>query len=139
MVERERMIDMIGNKYYSSEDFTVIDGVRYKVEDLTYGETTLNEGIYHFASIHDQNGGLKTILLYLNDGWICTEFACNNYRDSITMSEYILKIPNISELFNGDELIIADVKRVIRAFIYNKLVFDEMMDASITRLSPKKA
>ena len=131
------------SRYYETVDTAIVDGIEYSVKHL------LNHGFANgttcrFVSIHDYRSGYLKYIIYLDDdGVLHGIHDIRNYYNHkeelvIDARAYIVMVPNLYQLRNGDLSVIADVKRTIDIFKREGKLFHEKM-TGINRVPTKRA
>ena len=137
MASSQDMTTMIKGICYVSNNVVVINGAKYLVEDITRNIVILEDAEYHFATVHETSGKLKMIIYYhLHSDTIIHYYLPPTMThvpsgDVIELCEFILAVPNLEGLFDGDLDVIARVKNVIDTFhIRKQLFYDVMMECA---------
>jgi hypothetical protein len=119
MVSNE-LIDTIKRHYYSTHDVVVIDGIRYWMKDIFDDKVSVEAAECYFATIHSCDGVLGLVIYYSHDTFThcyvprMTRGSSSNCV--IELCDYIMAVPNLRGLYNGDLEVIARVKLMIDTF-----------------------
>ena len=148
------MISSISESFHNYDDIVIIDGIKYLIDDLMNG-ATIDATECCFASIHKPTGKLLCIIYHGNGNGILTSLVDHpqgitiiwyewmgvipNYHKihdqdqyihvagTINMCNYLLAIPGIERLYDGDLEVIANVKRVMELFYAEQQLFHDKM------------
>ena len=121
MVSSNEIIAIIKGVYYSPNDVVVIDGIKYSMKNIFYGEVSIEAAECYFATIYGHDGDLRSIVYYSHDTFTHCYIPFNTTRGSssncvIELCDYIMAVPNLRGLYNGDLEVIARVKLMIDTF-----------------------
>ena len=153
MLSTDIMLNVIRNTYFDDDTIVIIDSIKYLIQELMTGETTIDATECCFASIHKSTGKL-TCIIYHGNNIIDnphTSVNINILREyikftpgiqsvpimgAIYLRDYLLAIPGIERLYDGDLEVIANVKRVMESFCVEQRLFHNKMMGNACTMVP---
>ena len=130
MVTINSMVRIIHCYSRDAESIVVVNGVKYRTIDFTPNNVKDGHTEYQFASLHDDDGTLRTVFYFtpLDHGqcYVVNE-GYGPEKNSADLGYYVWIVPNLSKLYDGDLDVIATVKDVIDIFHKNRQTLDNDM------------